>query len=187
MKTCTQCDTEKPASEFYPKGKLKSGRIKLEPCCKDCSNARRKASYHAKARANGVPTREQFLSQVRKPKCCRCCGKELLRPVSKCVDCRLADRFGIDANSRQPMADSERQWLRGIVKSASRLQYKIRIEDRYSRDPWIKRCENVLHSFRTRRPRSFVKDISNYGSGWRSWDDLLTAAAHKVSQRPMSK
>lgn len=48
MKVCTKCNTNKPLSEYYHKGKKSDGKLQSE--CKTCFNARMMKRFEEKAR-----------------------------------------------------------------------------------------------------------------------------------------
>jgi len=69
MKTCTKCQKEKPASEFYRKKRSKDG---FHPWCKTC-DSKQSAAYHARNReqiierhrADYANNRERFAAHNR--------------------------------------------------------------------------------------------------------------------------
>jgi len=63
MKTCTKCKEEKPFEAFSGAQK-EDGTKQYNTQCKNCINTKMKA----KRRAQGRPSREQWLASVRKPK-----------------------------------------------------------------------------------------------------------------------
>lgn len=161
MKTCTKCKEEKPFEAFA--GTQKGDGTKIYSTqCKTCVNTHRKEQR----RAQGRPSRAEWLVSVRKPK--------------------------LSPDEKQALGKSK--WAKWMEQNGERMRLELLEKAEQDRqavlESGVKCCptceqEKPLHRFHTRNRKR--KDGSSYKSTYSSCKDCRRVANREYEHTPKAK
>ena len=129
MKVCTECNEEKPLTEFHKssKGKWKGHQSKCKPCQADITRARRKADPNITlkmiCRKYGITPKDYNRMFAEQDGCCSICGTHQIE-----FKRRLSIEHNHDTGEVRSLACQPCNWMVGWCKED---RDRLKLVDKY--------------------------------------------------------